>query len=96
MGNAAVFRKTFVEARNYAKKWEEYEAKKKLAFEKGEKEKIPSEPERDIGKEILVKVLRREIPLNMHCHQANDIVTAIRLAEEFDINLVLIHATIDR
>ena len=93
MGNAAVFRKAFVEAQNYAKKWEEYETKKKLALEKGDKDKIPSEPERDIGKEVLVKVLRKEIPLNMHCHQANDIVTAIRLAEEFDINLVLIHAT---
>ncbi|MHA1302670.1 MAG: amidohydrolase [Candidatus Heimdallarchaeaceae archaeon] len=93
MGNAAVFRKAFVEAQNYAKKWEEYEQKKKQAEEKGELDKIPSEPEKDIGKEILLKVLRREIPLNMHCHQANDIVTAIRLAEEFNIDLTLIHAT---
>ena len=54
---------------------------------------MPSEPERDLGKEALVKVLNREIPLNFHCHQANDIVTAIRLAEEFDIELMLIHAT---
>jgi imidazolonepropionase-like amidohydrolase len=40
-----------------------------------------------------VKVLKKEIPINIHCHQHNDIVTAIRLADEFKINLMLIHAT---
>ena len=33
------------------------------------------------------------MPFNFHCNQANDIVTAIRLAEEFDIDLMLVHAT---
>lgn len=93
MGTAAVFRKAFVDAQNYAKKWQEYEKKKAKADETNDIEKMPSEPERDLGKEALVKVLNREIPLNFHCHQANDIVTAIRLAEEFDIELMLIHAT---
>ena len=93
MGTAAVFRKAFVDAQNYAKKWEEYELKKKKAEEKEDDDKIPSEPERDLSKEILVKMLNKEIPLNFHCHQANDIVTAIRLAEEFNIDLMLIHAT---
>lgn len=93
MGTAAVFRKAFVDAQNYAKKWQDYETKKKQAEEGGDKEKIPAEPERDLGKEILVKVLNREIPLNFHCHQNNDIQTAIRLAEEFNLELMLIHAT---
>ncbi len=93
MGTAAVFRKAFVDAQNYAKKWQEYEKKKVKAEETNDIEKMPSEPERDLGKEALVKVLNREIPLNFHCHQANDIVTAIRLAEEFDVELMLIHAT---
>ena len=93
MGTAAIFRKAFVEAQNYVNKWAEYELKKKQAEEKDELDKIPSEPERDLGKESLVKVLRREIPLNFHCHQANDIQTAIRLSEEFNIDLMLIHAT---
>ncbi len=93
MGTAAVFRKSFVDAQNYAKKLQEYERKKAKAEETNDMEKMPSEPERDLGKEALVKVLKREIPLNFHCHQANDIVTAIRLAEEFDIELMLIHAT---
>ncbi len=93
MGTAAIFRKAFVDAQNYEKKWKDYENKKKYAEEKNELDKIPSEPERDIGKEVLVKVLNKEIPLNFHCHQANDIQTAIRLSEEFDIDLMLVHAT---
>ncbi len=93
MGTAAVFRKAFVDAQNYGKKWEEYKLKKKQAEEKEELDKIPSEPDRDLNNETLIKVLKKEIPLNFHCHQANDIVTAIRLAEEFDIDLMLVHAT---
>ena len=93
MGTAAVFRKAFVDAQNYGKKWEEYKLKKKQAEEKEELDKIPSEPDRDLNNETLLKVLKKEIPLNFHCHQANDIVTAIRLAEEFDIDLMLVHAT---
>ncbi|MHA1198360.1 MAG: amidohydrolase [Candidatus Heimdallarchaeaceae archaeon] len=93
MGTAAIFRKAFVDAQNYANKWKDYEIKKKQAEDKKELDKIPSEPERDLGKESLVKVLNKEIPLNFHCHQANDIQTAIRLSEEFDIDMMLIHAT---
>lgn len=93
MGTAAVFRKAFVDAQNYGKKWEEYKLKKKQAEKKEELDKIPSEPDRDLNNEMLLKVLKKEMPLNFHCHQANDIVTAIRLAEEFDIDLMLVHAT---
>ena len=93
MGTAAVFRKAFVDAQNYANKWQEYEKKKAKAEETNDVEKMPSEPERDLGKEALVKVLNREIPLNLHAHQLNDIINGIHLAEEFNIDLMLVHAT---
>lgn len=93
MGTAAIFRKAFVDAQNYDKKWKDYEKKKEKAEKDGELDKIPTEPERDLGKEALLKVLNKEIPLNFHCHQANDIQTAIRLTEEFGIDMMLIHAT---
>ncbi|MHA1344766.1 MAG: amidohydrolase [Candidatus Heimdallarchaeaceae archaeon] len=93
MGTAAVFRKAFVDAQNYAKKWQEYEKKKAKAEETNDIEKMPSEPERDLGKEALVKVLKREIPVNLHAHQLNDIINGIHLAEEFNIDLMLVHAT---
>src|SRR5699024_2356541 len=47
----------------------------------------------DLVSEILVKVLDREIPWRQHCHRADDIATALRLADEFGYRLVLDHGT---
>lgn len=47
----------------------------------------------DLTSEILVKVLEREIPWRQHCHRADDIATALRLADEFGYQLVLDHGT---
>lgn len=50
--------------------------------------------ERDIKMEAIIPVLRGEIPLRAHAHRADDIVTAIRVAEEFGIEkLVIEHGT---
>ena len=46
-----------------------------------------------MGVEVLVKVLDREIPWRQHCHRADDIATALRLADEFGYELVLDHGT---
>lgn len=81
MGTAAVLRDNLTKARNYLKK-----------IEKGaiDEDKLP---EQDLRMETLLKVLRREIPIRAHAHRADDIVTAIRIAEEFDIDLTLEHCT---
>ncbi|MGA9290926.1 MAG: amidohydrolase [Anaerobacillus sp.] len=49
--------------------------------------------EDNLGLENLVKVLRKEIPLRAHAHRADDIVTFLRLAREFDINITIEHCT---
>lgn len=50
--------------------------------------------ERDIRLEAVVPVLKGEIPLRVHAHRADDIVTAVRLAEQFNISkLVIEHGT---
>ena len=41
----------------------------------------------------LLPVLRGEMPLKAHAHQANDIFTAIRIAKEFGVGLTLEHVT---
>jgi imidazolonepropionase-like amidohydrolase len=38
-------------------------------------------------------VLRREIPWRQHCHRADDIATALRIAAEFGYDLVIDHGT---
>lgn len=48
---------------------------------------------RDPKLEALAMVLRREIPWRQHAHRADDIATAIRIAEEFGYELVLDHGT---
>ncbi|MCQ1999517.1 amidohydrolase [Arthrobacter zhaoxinii] len=48
---------------------------------------------RDPHLEALAMVLRREIPWRQHAHRADDIGTALRLAEEFGYDLVLDHGT---
>lgn len=47
----------------------------------------------DLGLLNVVKVLNKEIPLRVHAHRADDIVTAIRIAKEFDICISLEHCT---
>lgn len=44
---------------------------------------------RDLAMEALVAVLQREMPLVVEVHRHNDIMTALRLAEEFGFDLVL-------
>jgi imidazolonepropionase-like amidohydrolase len=53
----------------------------------------PEKGGRDLGLELAGKVLRREIPIRLHAHRADDIVTAIRIAREFDIDLSIEHCT---
>ena len=55
--------------------------------------KQASPPERDINLEPLVEVLERKRTVHFHCHRADDIMTAVRLSEEFGFELVLQHCT---
>ena len=47
----------------------------------------------DLVSEALTRVLEREIPWRQHSHRADDIATALRIAEEFGFELVLDHGT---
>ena len=51
------------------------------------------EPTYDAKLEAMLPVMRREIPLKAHAHRADDILTAIRIAKEFDVRLTLDHCT---
>jgi imidazolonepropionase-like amidohydrolase len=64
-------------------KAKEYKAK----LDAGEK------PPRDVALEPLVEVLERKRTVHFHCHRADDLMTAVRIAEEFGFEIVLQHAT---
>lgn len=71
----AMLRAELIEAQEYMAKQDEAEEGK--------------EPSRDLRKEALASVLRGETPLLITVDRAQDIATALRLAEEFDIALML-------
>ncbi len=83
---AALQREQFIKARDYQRRWQEYR-KKAAADPKAEP------PERDISLEPLVEVLERKRTVHFHCHRGDDLLTAVRLADEFDFEIVLQHAT---
>ena len=80
MAIAALLRETLIEAVNYKNR------------------KIDAEIEdRDFSKnlkyEALLPLINREIPMKAHAHRADDILTAIRIAKEFNLKLTLDHCT---
>ena len=93
MGNAATLRDWLTKARNYAEKKARH-AKEASAFAAGtEGAKDPGAFEVDLRLEELSRVLAKEMPAHIHAHRADDIMTAIRIAEEFGLDYILIHAT---
>ncbi|MFT4963437.1 MAG: imidazolonepropionase-like amidohydrolase, partial [Halobacteriales archaeon] len=81
-GVAATLRQTLMDA-------EDYRDRKEQAEEAGESF------ERDIGMENMVRVLDGDLPLRVHAHRSDDIMTVFRIAEEFDLvdTLSIEHAT---
>jgi imidazolonepropionase-like amidohydrolase len=93
MGSAAVLREWLTRAAGYAEKKARH-AEKQAAFEAGAAGATRPEPfDIDVRLEVLASALRRELPAHIHAHRADDIMTAIRIAEEFGLDCVLIHAT---
>ena len=80
MGNAWLLRKCIEDALEYR-------------HHKEEAEKSGSYFRTDIGMENMLPLLNREIPLHAHVHRADDICTAIRIAREYNLRLVLVHCT---
>ncbi|HBJ77650.1 MULTISPECIES: amidohydrolase [Fusobacterium] len=50
-------------------------------------------PKFDIKLEALIPVVKKEIPVKAHVHRADDIMTAVRLAKELDLDMTLDHCT---
>jgi imidazolonepropionase-like amidohydrolase len=83
---AALQREELTKAREYKQKWDNY----KKATADGKK---TNPPEIDLALEPLVEVLERKRTVHFHSHRADDLMTAVRLMEEFGFELVLHHVT---
>jgi imidazolonepropionase-like amidohydrolase len=83
---AALQREQFVKARDYLRQWEAHRKAKAAG-------KDTPPPDTDLALEPLVEVLQRKRTVHFHSHRADDLMTAMRLAKEFDFELVLQHCT---
>lgn len=81
MAVAAEMRKAFMETEDYIKN-------------KAKKENDDDDSfKRDIQLESLTRVIKGEMPLKTHAHRADDIMTALRIADEFSLDLTIEHCT---
>lgn len=80
MGIAMLLRKTLANAKKYAADIAQAEAEGKPR-------------PYDFALEPMLPVIRKEIPLKAHAHKAYDILTALRIAREFDVDITLDHVT---
>ena len=81
MTTAALLRQMLFESRDYMLR-KEYAG-----------DDISKQPKFDMKMEALIPVLKREIPLKAHAHRSDDIMTALRIAKEFDLKITIEHCT---
>ena len=83
MAIAALIRETLTKAKKYYQDQQSY-------YNDRVNEVLP---EYDAKYESLIPLFKKEIPAHFHAHRADDIFTALRIAREFDIECVIVHAT---
>jgi imidazolonepropionase-like amidohydrolase len=81
MGNVAGYRKAWLKAAAYARKWDAYRASEG----KGEA------PERDLQLDTLAGVLKGEILVQNHCYRADEMAVMIDIAKEFGYKIAAFH-----
>lgn len=54
---------------------------------------VSTSKERDIMLEPIVQVIKKEISLHAHAHRLDDILTAVRISQEFEMPLIIVHGT---
>jgi imidazolonepropionase-like amidohydrolase len=89
MGNFAVQRDALVQAQDYIRSWDDYNAKLK----RGDKEASP--PKHDLKLEALADVLRGKLMVQIHCYRADEFETEIAMAKEFGYHIRAFHHALE-
>jgi len=94
MANAAVLRGALTEAKNYAAKKLHHGAQVMTMEKKPADKREPVAPfEVNLKHEALLPVLEGKLIARLHCHRADDILTALRIRDEFGLEMALEHCT---
>ena len=89
MGNFAVQRAALVEAQDYMREWDDYNAKVK----RGDKDAKP--PKHDLKLEALADVLRGKLLVQIHCYRADELLTEMAMAKEFGYKVRAFHHALE-
>jgi imidazolonepropionase-like amidohydrolase len=89
MGNFAVQRQALLDAKEYMKDWDEYNAK----VAKGDKD--AKAPKRDLKLEALADVLRGKMLVQIHCYRADELLTEMAMAKEFGYKVRAFHHALE-
>jgi len=101
MGNARAVREAFLKAQKYARDWEDWTKRaRQPPSEKEEKkdrrgDKDDKAPDRDLALETLALVMRGEILVEWHCYQADDMLGALQIADEFGFKVRAFHHALE-
>jgi len=90
MASAAMIREWLTKARDYKEKIDEY--KKDLDKAVNKPEDKPKKPEYNAKLQSLARVFDG-LPVKIHAHQQDDIVTAMRIIQEFKLDATIEHAS---
>ena len=89
MGNFEVQREALVQAQDYMREWDAYDAKVKG----GDKDATP--PKHDLKLDALADVLRGKVMVQIHCYRADEMLTEIAMAKEFGYKLRAFHHALE-
>jgi imidazolonepropionase-like amidohydrolase len=89
MGNFAVQRQALLDAKEYMKDWDEYNAK----VAKGDKD--AKAPKRDLKLDALADVLRGKMLVQIHCYRADELLTEMAIAKEFGYKVRAFHHALE-
>jgi imidazolonepropionase-like amidohydrolase len=84
MGNVAGYRKAWIAAEDYRRKWDRWNADHK-----------GDPPNRDLGLETLAEVLRGNILVHNHCYRADEMAQMIDIAHEFGYQIRAFHHAVE-
>lgn len=79
MATAAIFRQAMLDGLTYDRKMRDADESKR--------------PDRSLSKEMLALAATGKLIVKAHAHRADDILTALRLRDEFGLNMTLEHCT---
>lgn len=85
MGVEASIRRIFEEAKLYQRSWDEYNTR--VAAAKKAKTRAPMPPRKDLRLEAVSKILSRELWVRCHAYMAPEMVSIMRLCEEYGVKL---------